>query len=385
MRHLDDGTSRRLVDEPFAAGVAATAHYRECASCRSRGAVMIADAGALDEQLRDIAGAPADADGALQRLMRRPDAHAPLSLGERFSAFAESRGRALAVPLATGVAAAAAIAAIAFTPLGTMAQNFLAIFEPRQFVAVDISRGQLQYLPDLGSFGTMVQHGEPSHREVTSTAQIAALTGISVRLPHYVPPAVPGPVHYVAVGRASASFAFSAAKARAYAAQANRQVPPMPARLDGTVLTLQVGPMAVIDYGRFLGDTHGARGHDRSDDGDMHEMPQLAIIESVAPRLYSTGATARELEAYLLQMPGVPPQLADEIRAIGDPSTTMPIPVPVDRAYSQRVTVDGANGLAVGDNTGVGGMIVWERGGVVYGVGGALPQRELMEVAQSLR
>jgi hypothetical protein len=114
-------------------------------------------------------------------------------------------------------------------------------------------------------------------------------------------------------------------------------------------------------------------------------MPALIIVQSASPQLTSTGATAREIEAYLLAMPGVAPQLADEIRAIGDPGTTMPVPVPVDKAFAQNVSIDGVTGLGIGDETGVGGMIMWQKNGIVYGVGGTMPQHELMEVAASLR
>jgi hypothetical protein len=124
---------------------------------------------------------------------------------------------------------------------------------------------------------------------------------------------------------------------------------------------------------------------EREQHSDISDLPPLVIVEAVAPRVYSTGATAREIEGYLLSMPGVAPQLADEIRAIGDPSTTMPIPVPIDKSYSQQIVIDGTRGLAIGDNTGVGGMIVWQRNGIVYGVCGGMQQRQLMEVAQSLR
>ena len=385
MRHLDDGTLRRLLDEPFSTPASERSHFASCARCRERAASMSTDAASVGSVLSALPVGELDPPAASARLVRTAGASAPLSIRERFDRFYEQRGGSLSVPVAAGLAAAAVIVLLAFTPVGTFAQNFLTIFEPRQFVAINVSRGQLEYLPDLRSFGTMVQRGEPAHRETATAAQAAAVAGIPVRLPAFVPAGVPGPVHYIAVGRSSASFTFSAAKTRAYGAAAHKTIPPMPARLDGSVLTLRVGPMVVIDYGK-LPQEQAARSRGGADEApDRGEMPSLAIVESAAPQLYSTGATARELENYLLQMPGVPPQLADEIRAIGDPSTTMPIPVPIDKAYSQRVIVDGTSGLAVGDNTGVGGIVLWQKNGIVYGVGGALPQRELMEIAQSLR
>jgi hypothetical protein len=388
MHHLDDGTLRRIVDEPLSVSTAAQRHVGHCSQCRARCESIRGEARFVSDVLRGT-GDVADAHGAYARFLRLSATSSPkraLTLRDRWADFYLARGRTYAAPVGATLAAAAAVLLLAFTPIGTLAQSFLTIFEPKQFVAIDVSKGELQYLPDLQSFGTMIQHGAPAHREVANPMQAARLSGLPVRLPTWIPPSVPRTVHYTVAARATASFRFSAAKAQAFAASAHQTVPPMPPGMDGSVLGLQVGPMVVIVYGAMPRSTQSSQRAGHGDDGgDVGDLPALAIVESAAPRVSSSGASARDIETYLLQMPGVSPQLADEIRAIGDPSTTMPIPVPVDKAYSQNVTVDGTAGLAVGDNTGVGGMIVWQKNGIVYGVGGALPQRQLMEVAQSLR
>jgi hypothetical protein len=115
------------------------------------------------------------------------------------------------------------------------------------------------------------------------------------------------------------------------------------------------------------------------------ELPKLLVAQAPAPRVSSTGASAREIEAYLLAQPGVPAQLAAQIAAIGDPSTTLPIPIPIDKAYASPVTVQGARGLAMGDNTGLGSGVIWERGGMIYAVAGALPMQTVLTVANSMQ
>jgi len=383
MPHLDDGTLRRLIDEPYAVPSHEQRHYADCATCQARGASIREEARSVADALGG-ADASIDAATAFGRFAGR--AGSSPSVGDRLEDIYRWRGRRFVAPIAAILAAAAVLLVFAFTPVGTVAQSFLTIFEPRQFVAIGISKGELDYLPDLASFGTMVQHGAPAHREVANASQAMAFSGVPLRLPTWIPPSVPRSIHFGVGDRASASFTFSAAKARAYAAAAHRPMPPMPRGLDGSVLTLQVGPMVVIGYGQLPQSgkprPNGKRG---DDDSDLANLPPLVIVESAAPRVSSSGATAAAIESYLLAMPGVAPQLAEQIRAIGDPSTTMPIPVPIDKSFSQDVVVDGSKGLAIGDDTGVGGMIVWQRNGIVYGVAGALPQRELMEVAQSLR
>jgi hypothetical protein len=108
-------------------------------------------------------------------------------------------------------------------------------------------------------------------------------------------------------------------------------------------------------------------------------------VQAPVPSVTSTGATVAQLEDYLLRQPGVSPGLAAEIRAIGDPETTMPIPIPIDRAFGQRVTVHGVAGLGIGDNTGVGGVVVWQRGGTIFAVAGQLRQSDILAIAESMR
>ena len=459
MRHADDGALRRMLDEPFAVAADVRRHLEGCPDCRARAAAIADEARATAAVLAaQTAPNAVDAAAAYRRFAAREPSPVRVGLRERLSALVGGRNRRYAAPAFGVLAAALIVVALVFTPIGTLAQSFLTIFEPHQFVAINVSKGELQYLPDLTSFGTMTQRGAAEHREVASPQQAYALTHIRPRLPAFLPPGLPQPVHYVVVSPVSASFQFTAAKARQYAMSAHEAIPPMPPGLDGSVLSIHAGPMFVMSYGDvlsssgtagswepmrtqvengrtyiavepllraaqvsyriegtrlevggkaypyplvridgmpmadakqlggFIAENSPPRQHvEHISHDEMSALPPLVIVEAVAPRVYSTGATAQEIESYLLRMPGVAPQLADEIRAIGDPSTTMPIPVPIDKAYSQYVAVDGTRGLAIGDDTGVGGIIVWQRNGIVYGVGGGLPQRTLMEVAQSLR
>ncbi len=85
-----------------------------------------------------------------------------------------------------------------------------------------------------------------------------------------------------------------------------------------------------------------------------------------------------------MAQPGVSPELAAEIRAIGDPASTLPIPVISGAMTSQTVSIDGVPGVVTGDSTGLGSAVIWEKGGVVYAVGGLLPQNEVLDIARSL-
>ena len=103
------------------------------------------------------------------------------------------------------------------------------------------------------------------------------------------------------------------------------------------------------------------------------------------PAVTSTDATVAGIEDYLLKQPGISPQLAAAIRAIGDPSSTLPIPIPIDMASAKTVQVQGVSGLAIGDITAAGSGVIWQKNGVVYGVAGFLPESEILAIANGLQ
>jgi hypothetical protein len=119
-------------------------------------------------------------------------------------------------------------------------------------------------------------------------------------------------------------------------------------------------------------------------DASQLSPPQLVVGASTAPVVTSSGVTTQQLEDYLLSLPGVSPKLAAAIRAIKDPSTTLPIPIPIEYASSRTVKVQGVDGVAVGDNTGLGAGVIWIKGGTVYGVAGTLKQDVILDIADGL-
>ena len=93
--------------------------------------------------------------------------------------------------------------------------------------------------------------------------------------------------------------------------------------------------------------------------------------------------TARQLEDYLLSVPGIPADVASEIRAIGNPDETIPVPIPVDLASGSSVSINGAPGLLIGDSTGLGSALVWQHNGVVDAIAGTLTANEVRSAARS--
>ena len=209
-------------------------------------------------------------------------------------------------------------------------------------------------------------------RTASSAAQAAALAGTTLRVPGWLPSGVPATVSYQVMPASTATFTFSAARARASAAATGKALPPMPPSLDGSSLRATVGPVVVATYGS------GALSM-------AHAVPDLVIAQAPAPSVASTGASVRQILTYILAQPGISPTLVSEIKAIGDPTSALPVPIPIDIATAQPVRINGASGLVIGDNTRVGSGVVWAQNGMVYAVAGGMPESDVLAVARSLQ
>jgi hypothetical protein len=267
------------------------------------------------------------------------------------------------------LAAAAAIVIVATTLTMTgVADSILQIFETKQFAAVSVTTTDLQTLGQLSQFGTLTWSAQPNPHRVASLAAATAETGLPA-VSVTVPASVTAAAQYGVVPRTTATFVFDASLARASAAAIGRTAPPMPAKLDGSTLVFTGGPAIVVTYGA---EAQGGSG-------------TLVVGIAKPPTVASDGASVSEIQAYLLSQPGVSPALATQIRAIGDPATTLPIPIPVGQVAAKTVSVHGTNGLFIGDSTGLGSGVLWQQSGLVYVVGGTLTEAETLAVANSLR
>lgn len=348
-----------MLDEPQAFDDDARLHAQTCPECRGRRAPIASDA---EHAARALSGEiPADAQSAYMRFRERL---APPARTARW------------YPAAAGAALAAAFAlALLFSPLGGYARSFLTIFEPRQFQPVEISRADLRQLrlaPEADRIGTQRVIRKPKRVQYASLASARKHTSIRVLVPSALPPHF-GAVHsFFIMSPAEMTFTFSAAKARAFEKRSHKALPPMPAALDGTTVRLQTGQAFNARYEAAPAKSSG-RG------------PFFELVEAPVPRVTSTGASLDTLERYLLSMPNVSPKLAQQIRALGDIQNTVPVPVVIDKQSAKRVTVQGAAGLAIGDNTGLGAGVMWQKNGMIYVVAGPISMDEVLTLANGLR
>ena len=140
------------------------------------------------------------------------------------------------------------------------------------------------------------------------------------------------------------------------------------ASLAGSSVTLDAGPAVLAEYAATSGT----------------ELPTLGVATMPRPTAHSTGASLSQIEAFLLSQPGIPPQLAEEIRLLGDLRTTLPVPVPRAPRFA-RCRSRGWPGVLLADSSNAAAGVVWEDGsGMLHVVAGILDSQDVLNVAGQL-
>ena len=364
MAHLSDGTLRRKFDDADSLTESENRHYSACADCQSRYTTLADDARAVAGALA-VPDLKVDVASAFSRVRSAPAAQP--RFGIRLPIVRPASRPVMGLLAASFVAVALVVTGIA--------QGLF--FQPQSVQVVPVSVADLQSLNGLGDFGTLTWTTQPAPQLVSSAIEAANVSKLHLPVVGKLPSGVSSNVTYAAMPAAVGVFKFDAAKAAAAAAKAGKTLPKMPAGMDGSTLTVTVGPAVVEIYGNL---NTGAAA-----DTSKLSLPQLVVGESSAPVVTSSGVTTQQLENYLLSLPGVSANLAAAIRAVKDPSTTLPIPIPIEYATSSPVTVQGVGGVAVGDNTGLGAGVIWIKSGTVYGVAGTLKKDAILAIANGLK
>jgi hypothetical protein len=376
--HPSDGTLRRSLDEPVALDPRARRHLATCPRCAKRLEAMETDAAGAFAMFA-AADPSIDVDAARARLAALETSRSAEAGTARSSVRRAPGGvrSARASRVLAGVAVAALASVVVVVSGG--AQDFLSLFQPKQFAPVAVTSADIRSLAGLASYGTIQGGSTPLHidpePDAASAGRAAGLTSPAVA---DLPSGTPATPAYAVIGGATVSFTFDAALARAAASRAGGQLPPMPRGLDGSTLTIAIAPAVVVSYGLDLAALYQGGGLPSGNTA-------LVVVASRTPTVSSTGVTVQQLENYLLSLPGIPAGVVAELRAIGDPAQTVPVPIPVDLASASTVDVNGARGLLIGDSTQLGSVVLWQHNGVVYAVGGTLSSDQVLGIARTLR
>ncbi len=369
MRHIPDGVLRRLDDEPLAVADRVSDHLSTCGRCVARRAQIAHDT----ECVAQLFSAPQlvpDIDVAWARLRREFHRIKEDGVVERRRPTPplRRRWRLQRLPLRTALA----IGAVGILIAGSAAAATLTtIFSPTHVAPVAVSQSDLRAIAavtglgntqPLGGFATptgsstlrfgTITWSSGGSQQASSLAQATAEAGFPVSLPAHLPAGVGAVQRLVVQPRGRATISFNS-KARTLA---------------GSSVRLDAGPAVFAGYGAPNG--YGA--------------PTLAIATMRRPTAQSTGASLSQIEAFLLGEPGIPPQLAEEVRLLGDLRTILPVPVPAG-ASLRSVRVDGWPGVLVADSSNAAAGVVWEDGdGLIHVVAGILDPQDVLNVANQL-
>lgn len=353
MQCPDPGTWRAWMDAE-ATVEGADAHLRACDGC-----------GREVSSLRSNAAVAVTAIGLLERPAPavRVRAEAPVISARR------NRPRLTWI----GSAAAALTAmAVLVTPMGrTAAADFLAVFRSEKFALVTLNEPALtQTYYALSQLGEVT--GDPSilyPQEVGSLDEAARMTGLPVATPDpaSLPAAATGEPSVMVSEAGDLRLTFDADRTREYLETRGAADHAVPDGYDGTVLVLHT-PAGVLQQFR------GADG-----------MPALLVGQAgLVTAETERGLDLDTLRAFLLDLPGLPPEVARQLGAIDDWRTTLPIPVPIDRMRATNTTVGDAEAILV-SRRGLGSGLLWQEDGLVTGVAGPLDEAALRRIADGLR
>jgi hypothetical protein len=320
------------------------------------------------------------------------------------------------LPVRAFVAGAVAvfIALFAIAPVRSAAFGFVEIFEPHSVAIVPMTTAdfaQMKSVPDFTELGDTREVRAGQQRTANNAFLAGSFAGYHVREPQF--PSGETASEFQVSSPGIEELTFSQSKAQQWAVAHSVALRPMPAGMDGSAVRIAFGSIVTAQYndnGNAAASSNGyavraaapyqVRGYRTGGrmspvayrTGSQHSWMRhgglsdsIFVAQMPVPKVGSSGVSLQMIEAYLLAQPGMPQKLVSAIAALRDPTTTLPIPVPIDHAYSQPVFVDGVWGMGMGDDTGLGAFVVWERDGFIYGVGGSRKAGDVLAIANSLR
>ncbi|MGX7824734.1 hypothetical protein ACTG9Q_06550 [Actinokineospora sp. 24-640] len=369
MRHPTEGVLRRLLDEPAGVTDPDRLHVVDCSRCLGTLSAMREDAAlagaalttALTTALASESGGDigeSDVDAAWRRLSTAAPAtgRAPAPRTARFGAFLR---RPVVAALAVGVVLAGA---------GTAAANdWLQIFKTKQVAPVSFSTADVMALPDLSAYGEVEVTRDGDVHQVADAAAAAAETGLVVPEVDTLPRGVGGEPMYQVGGKVNLTFTFSAEQAAKAAADAGAVLPPVPPGLDGSRVQLVAGPGLAKVWAQSAG------------------VPSLVVARAVAPTAFSSGAPFPQVRDYLLSLPGMPEEIAAQLRSFAADGSILPLPVPGEYVTTSEARVNGKSATVLATRDGAMAAVVWVDSGLVTFVAGAMDADEVLSIAEDVR
>ena len=286
---------------------------------------------------------------------------------------------------ASAVAAVVAVVvAVTFTPMRTVADDFLNQFRVQKFAAITIpmdmvtplestmfdsmtaeDKQQLHdQLEQLGAFDTTFTFDQDNLPAPVTPDEAEALYG-EFDTPDDLPDGFDGAPNAYVTEAGSASYALDVANAQALIDEIGLPIYalPDPAVVPTLEFSANIPAAVVLEYTNASGEKVIA--------GQM-ASPSLNI---------PNGINMNDLREEILRFPGLPADLVAQLRAIDDWENTLIVPIP-EGATSDDVTINGEPGLLIEHE--LGSAILWERDGILYAVIGQVSADDVEDIADSM-
>ena len=380
--------------ETSQAGVAA--HLADCGQCRADLQALAARAERVRGRLAAVAPAPAEA--------ARSAAAALTTLQQRKRKDRIPMFKSLAQRRSVWVGAAAGLAlalSFSFAPVRTFAGQFLGLFRVQQIAVLPIDMARLETLhndPTLTDqlarmFADSVTVTKEPADVVTaaSAAEAGALAGFNVRLL--------GGQSAAPTFTVQDSVAFEVVvnqpQAQALLDEAGRGDLRLPAALDGATIAVNIPAGVNVAYGcpNLTPETEaehefnpmGASGGRMGDPRDCVLLGQIPSPSVETP----PDLDMVQLAEIGLQFTGMSPDEARTFSQSVDWTSTLVVPIPMNAALTEQVSVDGVTGTLLyrpsDDGVPQRYMVMWVKDGIVYALSAFGSADEGVALANSIQ
>lgn len=384
MECLDVGALRAYLDEEVgpAEKAAIAEHLASCAVCREELARLAARVEETAVLLAVLAPSeaevvPATAAWRTYRLRRAERRNLWQRLQGGIVAMSEGswlrgwRGATVALSLL------AVVGLLFLTPAAAVLGDWLSVFRAEKFAPVSIDPAKVSTSApklDPSQMGEFKVRVEPQHKQVSDVAAAQGQVDFTVRCLGSVPAGVKAAPQVSTTTAGDFTYVFNLAKTKTALAQAGVNVQ-LPAELDGATVRVYIPAAVQQMYAPATGSNGG-----------------LMLYESRSPTLELPAVLdSPQMRALFFQLSGLPPEVIDQLKAMADQKSTVPVPV-LKGDTSKQVTIDGTQGLlvthkpAMVDSAGPeGSYLVWQKDGIVYALGGAVTEADLLAAANSLK
>lgn len=386
--HPNEGHLRAFLDGELSQGerTRLQAHIDHCPRCRQRFESLHARAAHMQAVLAALEPAPDETAASVHTARARFETY--LSTKEKIPMLNKlftPRWRLAWVALAI---VAILAASLSLPPVRAFADNFLGLFRIQQvsvvpFDPLNLPQNLKVDQPSIMQLFTnnlkYEQLGQA--QDVTSAAAASSLAGISVRLPA----SLSGTPKISVQPGTKLSFKVDLPRIQSLLNDAGFKDIQLPQQLDGQTVNAELPMIVTAMYGDFQ-----AAGPVTGRDPDIKGgwCPDCTVLVQLASPTVNTpdGVDLAAIGKAYLRLTGMTAAEADSFSQTVNWSTTLVIPVPNFTSHD-TVSVDGVNGVFIQQNQQYSSqyVLIWVKGGIVYGLTGYGSQQSALDIANSLK